>query len=130
MWENLELVLPSIRTPRRSLSENALNVALRRMGYAHDEMTAHGFRSTASTILNERDFDPDVIEAALAHQDADDVRRAYNRARYWPQRVELMQAWADLLDELRSKSMEKVDRIVRKPSVAQDRGFCGAWRTR
>lgn len=62
MWENLELVLPSIRTPRRPLSENALNVALRRMGYAHDEMTAHGFRLNASTILNERGFDPDVIE--------------------------------------------------------------------
>lgn len=105
MWEDGVLVLPSIRSPRKPLSENALNSALRRMGYAHDEMTAHGFRSTASTILNERGFDPDVIEAALAHQDNNDVRRAYNRATYWPQRVQMMQAWADLLDEFRGQSM-------------------------
>jgi integrase len=96
-----ELVLPSIRSTKRPLSENAMNSALRRMGYEKDEMTSHGFRSAASTILNERGFDPDVVEAALAHQDKDDIRRAYNRATYWPQRVKLMQAWADLLDEFK-----------------------------
>ena len=69
------------------------------MGYAKDEMTAHGFRSSASTILNERGFSPDVIEAALGHQDENAIRRAYNRATYWPERVTLMQTWADLLDE-------------------------------
>lgn len=96
-----ELLLPSIRSPKRPLSENAMNSALRRMGYTKDEVTAHGFRSSASTILNERGHDPEVIEAALAHQDENEVRRIYNRARYWEGRVKLMQAWADLLDEFR-----------------------------
>jgi integrase len=100
--EGGDLVLPSIRAMDRPLSESAMNSALRRMGYAQDEMTAHGFRSAASTILNERGFDPDVIEAALAHQDENDVRRAYNRATYLTERVKLMQAWADILDELRA----------------------------
>jgi SOS response regulatory protein OraA/RecX len=60
--------------------------------------------SSASTILNERGYDNDVIETALAHQDEDEVRRAYNRAKYWPQRVRLLQDWADLLDEFRKLS--------------------------
>ncbi|GAA6209385.1 hypothetical protein NBRC116601_26780 [Cognatishimia sp. WU-CL00825] len=64
-------------------------------------MTAHGFRSTASTRLNNRKFDGEVIEAALAHQDKNAVRRAYNRATYWDQRVELMQDWAELIDDFR-----------------------------
>ena len=96
-----ELVFPSIRSNRRPLSENAFNSALRRMGYEQDEMTAHGFRATASTILNSRGINPDVIEAALGHQDEDEIRRAYNRAKYWPERVKLMQDWADLLDSFR-----------------------------
>ncbi|MGA8613648.1 MAG: integrase arm-type DNA-binding domain-containing protein [Xanthobacteraceae bacterium] len=95
------LVLPSVRSAIKPLSNNAMNSALRRMGYAKDEMCPHGFRSAASTILNERRYDRDVIEAALAHQDENDVRAAYNRAKYWPQRVKLMQDWADLLDEFR-----------------------------
>jgi integrase len=99
--EGGELVLPSIRSNRKPLSENAMNAALRRMGYSQDEATAHGFRSSASTILNERSYNPDVIEAALAHQDQDDVRRAYNRATYFPERVKLMQEWADLLDQFK-----------------------------
>jgi integrase len=103
--ENGELVLPSIRSLSRPLSENAMNSALRRMGYAQDEMTAHGFRSTASTILNERGFNPDVIEAALAHVDDDEIRRAYNRAKYLTERTKLMQDWADLLDEFRKQSV-------------------------
>lgn len=87
-----------------------MNSALRRMGYTSSEMTAHGFRSSASTILNERGFDPEVIEAALAHQDEDEVRRIYNRATYWQKRVKLMQSWADLLDEFRQspKTIRKV----------------------
>jgi integrase len=99
--EGHELVLPSIRSPVKALSENAMNSALRRMGYSKDEMCPHGFRSSASTILNERQNDPDVIEAALAHEDNNEVRAAYNRARYWPLRVQLMQDWADLLDQFR-----------------------------
>jgi integrase len=100
-----ELVFPSIRSWRRPLSENAMNSALRRMGFASEEMCAHGFRSSASTILNGHGFNPDVIEAALAHQDADPVRRTYNRALYWPERIDLLQKWADLLDEFRQQSL-------------------------
>ncbi|MDR3571709.1 MAG: tyrosine-type recombinase/integrase, partial [Candidatus Pacebacteria bacterium] len=96
-----ELVFASIRSPRRSLSENAMNSALRRMGYTTDEMSPHGFRSSASTILNSRGFNPDVIEAALGHQDEDEIRRIYNRAKYWRERVKLMNDWADLLDVFR-----------------------------
>jgi len=105
--ENGDLVLPALRSPDRTLSENAMNSALRRMGYTKEEMTSHGFRSTASTILNEHGFNPDVIEAALAHQDEDPVRRAYNRATYLPERTKLMQEWADLLDSLRQRSARK-----------------------
>lgn len=94
-----ELVFPSVRSKHRPLSENAFNSALRRMGYGKDEVTAHGFRATASSILNSRGYDPDVIEAVLAHQDKNSIRRAYNRATYWDQRVVLMQKWADLLDQ-------------------------------
>lgn len=97
-----ELIFPSLRSYKKALSENAMNSALRRMGYMEDEMTSHGFRSTASTILNENGFNPDVIEAALGHQQANSIRRAYNRAAYWKERVELMQKWADMLDHFRT----------------------------
>lgn len=100
--EGGELVFPSIRTRKKPLSENAFNASLRRMGYSKDEVTAHGFRVTASTILNGRGYDPDVIEAVLAHQDGNAIRRAYNRATYWEQRVTLMQDWADLIDSFRN----------------------------
>jgi integrase len=99
--EGGELAFPSVRSRQRPLSENAFNSALRRMGYGKDEVTAHGFRVTASSILNTRRHDPDVIEAVLAHQDRNSIRRTYNRATYWDQRVVLMQEWADLLDRLR-----------------------------
>ena len=99
--EGVELVFPSLNSNRKWLSENAFNSAMRRMGYTKDEVTAHGFRATASTILNMRKFDPDVIEAALSHQDKNAIRRAYNRTTYWDQRVELMQVWADLVGMLR-----------------------------
>jgi len=104
VWDLTEgdgLVFPSIRSLKRPLSENAMNSALRRMGYRKDEMCAHGFRASASTILNARRFDAEVIEVALAHEDTDAVRRAYNRATYWPERVKLLQDWADLLDQFR-----------------------------
>ncbi|MGH6924451.1 MAG: tyrosine-type recombinase/integrase [Propylenella sp.] len=99
------LVFPSIRSRQRCLSENTLNAALRRLGYGTDQMTSHGFRSMAATRLNEMcRWHPDVIERALAHQEANAVRRAYTSAvEYWPERVELMQVWADYLDELREK---------------------------
>jgi integrase len=100
--EMSDLIFPSTRSSRRPLSDNAFNAALRRMGYGQEEMTAHGFRSTASTILNEHGFNPDVIEAALGHQESNSIRRAYNRATYWRERVELMQKWADMLDHFRT----------------------------
>lgn len=96
-----ELIFPSIRSNKKLLSENAMNSALRRMGFTQDEMTSHGFRAAASSILNEKGHSPDVIEAALGHLDSNEVRRAYNRATYWPERVVLMQVWADHLDEFR-----------------------------
>lgn len=96
-----DLVLPSVRSNKKLLSENAMNSALRRMGYTKEEMTSHGWRASASSILNGRGFNPDVIEAALGHQDANEVRRTYNRASYWNERVILLQTWADLLDEFR-----------------------------
>lgn len=99
-----KLVFPSIRSNARPLSENGMNAALRRLGFTQDEMTAHGFRSSASSILNERGFRSDVVEAALGHQDQNEIRRAYNRASYWPERVELMQWWADHLDSLKAGS--------------------------
>ena len=87
------------------LSENSMNSALRRMGVGEDEHTAHGFRSSASSILNESsEFGPDAIEAQLAHLDTREVRRIYNRATYWDQRVKMMQWWADMLDEERTRT--------------------------
>ena len=84
------------------MCENTLNAALRRMGYAKDEVVSHGFRATFSTITNESGkWNPDAIEAALAHVENNSVRRAYNRAQFWDERVEMAQWWADLLDELR-----------------------------
>jgi integrase len=100
---NGELVFPSIRSNSRPMSENTLNAALRRMGYAKDEVVAHGFRATFSTFANESGkWNPDAIEAALAHVENNSVRRAYNRAQFWDERVEMAQWWADLLDELRA----------------------------
>jgi integrase len=96
-------LFPSFRTGKKPMFGNLLNVALRDLGYASDVMQAHGFRSTASTILNESsDFSPDVIELALAHVPTG-VRSIYNRSKYWPERVALAQWYADHLDELRSR---------------------------
>nr|WP_306263985.1 tyrosine-type recombinase/integrase [Pararhizobium sp. IMCC3301] len=99
--EPVELLFPSLVSNRKWLSENAFNSSLRRMGYTKEEVTAHGFRVTASTILNTRGYNPDVIEAALAHQDKNAIRRTYNRSTYWDQRMLLMQDWADLVDGFR-----------------------------
>jgi len=81
----------------KHISNGAVLMALRRMGY-QGRMTGHGFRSLASTILNEKKFVPDVIERQLAHQDDDKIRSAYNRAEYRLERVKMMQEWADFLD--------------------------------
>lgn len=84
------------------MSENGVNQALRRMGYANGEMTAHGFRAMAATLLNEMGrWNPDAIERQLAHQEASSVRRAYARGEYWEERLAMMQHWSDYLDSLR-----------------------------
>ena len=97
-------LFPAVHTTLRPMSENTLNTALRRMGYTSEDMTSHGFRAMAATLLNEMGRWPgDVIERQLAHQEPNAVRRAYTHgAEYWPQRVEMMQVWADFLDELRA----------------------------
>jgi integrase len=101
------LVFPSVRTVTRPISENTINSALRRMGYTKEEMTGHGFRSMASTLLNEEGWHPDAIERQLAHCEEDDVRAAYNYAEYLPERRKMMQWWADYLDGLRADRKQK-----------------------
>ncbi len=97
-----KLLFPGNRSYVQPISENTLNAALRRMGYTKEQMTAHGFRGTASTLLNESGhFSPDAIERALSHQDANEIRRAYNHGAYWKERVTMAQWWADHLDTLR-----------------------------
>ena len=99
------LLFPSIRTAERPISDGTLNAALRRLGYTKDQMTSHGFRATASTLLNEcGKWHPDAIERQLAHVENNDVRRAYARGEHWDERVKMMQWWADHLDALKDSS--------------------------
>ncbi len=108
-------IFPSIRTHVRPMSENTVNAALRRLGFSGDEMTAHGFRAMASTLLNESGkWSPDAIERALAHKDTDGIRAAYHRGTHWAERVEMAQWWADYLDTLRCGA--KI--VSLKPSAA------------
>ncbi|WP_242124785.1 integrase arm-type DNA-binding domain-containing protein [Sphingobium sp. Sx8-8] len=102
---------PSIRTRARPISDNTINAALRRMGYSKDQMTAHGFRTSASSLLNESGkWNPDAIERALAHMVAGSVRRIYNQSAYWGERVEMAQWWSDYLDQLRDSGNAPVHR--------------------
>jgi integrase len=96
------LIFPGIRDQTKQLSENTLLYALYRLGY-HSRATVHGFRATFSTIANESGFDGDVIEKALAHEERNRVRAAYHRSEYIEQRRELMQWWADLLQQMENK---------------------------
>ena len=97
-----KFLFPSARSASRCMSENTVNAALRRLGFEKDEMTGHGFRSTASSMLNELGlWNADAIERQLAHVDNDSVRRAYARADYWDERVRMMAWWADKCGELR-----------------------------
>lgn len=95
-------LFPTSHNPLRPMSENTLNSALRALGYSSDVMTPHGFRTIASTLLNERGFNPELIELQLAHVERSEVRAAYNRSVKLPERRTMMQAWADYLDALRS----------------------------
>lgn len=97
-----DFVFPSFYTASRPMSENTVNLAFRRMGYSKDEITGHGLRTTASTLLNESGkWNPDAIERSLAHKDSDAVRGAYHRGNYWQERVEMAQWWSDYLDQLK-----------------------------
>lgn len=97
-----QYVFPSVRTRSRPISDNTLNASLRRMGIPKDQMTAHGFRTSASSFLNESGYwNPDAIERALAHAVGGTVRRIYNQSAYWAERVEMAQWWSDYLDDLR-----------------------------
>ena len=95
-------LFPSPRSWGRPMSENAITAALRRMGYTGDEMTWHGFRSLASTCLNEQGWHPDRIELQLAHAERNKVRAAYNRAQRLAERRTMMQSWADYLYGLKT----------------------------
>jgi integrase len=99
---NRQYIFPNQHNPSSFMSENTMLFALYRMGY-HSRTTGHGFRSTASTILNEHGFQPDVIERQLAHSERNKVRAAYNHAQYLPERRNMMQWWADYIDGLAKK---------------------------
>jgi integrase len=99
---NSRYVFPSIRGDGRPMSNGTILTALKTLGYSSDVMTAHGFRTTASTLLNEQGWSPDAIERQLCHMPKDAVRAAYNRAQYLEERKRMMQAWADYLDSLKN----------------------------
>ena len=95
-------LFPSIRSATRPITDNTLNAALRRLGYDKTEVTAHGFRATASTLLNEMGkWHPDAIERQLAHVESNEVRRAYARGSHWDERVKMMKHWSNYLEGLR-----------------------------
>jgi len=100
-------LFPSLRTSQRPISDNTLNAALRRLGFSKDEMTTHGFRATASTLLNESGVAPDLIELQLAHAERNKVRAAYNRAQRLAERRPMMQRWADYLVRLKEGAVSE-----------------------
>jgi integrase len=93
-------LFPSLRANSAAISDMTLLAALRRMGYGKNEMTVHGFRSMASTLLNEQGYNRDWIERQLAHGERNSIRAAYNYAEYLPERRKMMQEWADFLEGL------------------------------
>lgn len=99
---NGRYVFPSLRSTVRPMSNNTVNAALRRLGYSKEEMTGHGFRGMASTLLHEQGWKSDVIERQLAHAERNSVKAAYNHAEHLPERTKMMQAWADYLDGLKA----------------------------
>jgi integrase len=96
-------VFPGARSRERCMSENTVNGALRRLGWSGSEMTGHGFRSMASTLLNEQGWNRDAIERQLAHTERNSIRAAYNYAEHLPERRRMMQAWSDYLDGLKRR---------------------------
>ena len=110
-------LFPGLRTPDRCLSDAAIGAALRRLGFSKDEVSPHGFRTTASTLLNELGYNADVIERQLAHVPSDKVRSAYNRAERLAERRNMMQAWADYLDGLKADQNGKVESLRQRAIV-------------
>jgi integrase len=94
-------VFPSLRTDERPMSDNTILAALRRLGYAKEEMSGHGFRAMASTRLHEQGWPSHIIERQLAHAEHNSIKAAYNYAQYLPERQKMMQSWADYLDSLK-----------------------------
>jgi len=109
-------VFPGERSRDRAMSNNTVNAALRRLGYSSEQMTGHGFRSMASTLLNEQGWHPDAIERQLAHQEQNEIRAAYNYAKHLPERRKMMQAWSDYLYRLRASSVSNPSK-ERRPGV-------------
>ena len=108
-----EHVFPNGRSPTRPMSENAVLAALRRLGIPKDEMCGHGFRATARTILDEQlGFRPELIEHQLAHKVRDPLGRAYNRTQFLEQRQNMMQVWADYLDDLRDGDSDRASNVT------------------
>ena len=99
---NGRYVFPSSRGDGRPMSDGPIRTALKTLGYDSDVITAHGFRATASTLLNEQGWGADAIERQLCHMPRDAVRAAYNRAQYLDERQRMMQSWADYLDGLKA----------------------------
>jgi integrase len=97
-----DYLFPANSTWLKPICENTLNIAIRRLGFTGEEMTSHGFRSTASTLLNESGlWHPDAIERSLAHRERDSVRAAYHRGAHWDERVRMAQWWSNYLCRLR-----------------------------
>lgn len=96
-------VFPSLRTTERPMSNNTVLAALRRLGYAKEEMSSHGFRAMASTVLHEQGWLSDIIERQLAHTERNSIKAAYNHAQHLPERRKMMKAWADYLDKLKGE---------------------------
>ncbi len=120
---NSDFVFPSTHSREKAITDNGLLLALRRMGYTKEEMSIHGFRSVASTMLNESGaYRPDVIESALAHAERNAIRAAYNRTSYLEERQAMMQDWADYLDTLRSGTVTSMKEWLEHRKKYQDGG--------
>jgi integrase len=108
-----KFLFPSVRSSSRCMSENTINAALRRLGFEKDEMTGHGFRSAAASMLNECGlWHADAIERQLAHEEANKIRKAYARADFWDERVRMMDWWADHCDEMRRGGV-----VIQMPTI-------------
>ena len=101
-----QYLFPGVNNPNRPMSDNTITGALRRLGYTSDEMTGHGFRAMASTLLNEQGWNRDAIERQLAHGERNHIRAAYNYAEYLPERRKMMQHWSDYLQTLMAQAKQ------------------------